>query len=288
MQPAVTHHFITLEGIGRVHYVTAGRGLPLVLLHGLGASVVAWRRNILPLSERYAVYAPDLPGHGESAKPDVAYDLEFGIRFVLRFLDALGLERVALAGNSMGGLLALAAALRQPDRMQALVLIDAAGLGRELSWPLRLASLPGIGGLLDALDIRSRRRFMRKVFYRPDLIEPAVYEELLRVRKLPGVRRAVLSSLRSGVNLQGLRPSLVLLHNSMHVPVPTMVVWGQEDRIIPVEHAHRFARQVPGARVCILPDCGHWPQMEQAEAFNQSVLSFLEHAVAVEERPTSL
>lgn len=288
MHHQVTHHFITLESLGGIHYVTEGQGPPLVLLHGLGASLVAWCRNISPLSERYTVYAPDLPGHGESAKPDVTYNLELGIRFVLQFLEALSLERVVLVGNSMGGLLALATALRQPDRMQALVLVDAAGLGRELAWPLRLASLPGIGRVLDALDVRSRRRFMRRVFHRPERVEPTVYGELLRVRKLPGVRRALLSALRDGVTLLGLRSSLVLLDDSVRPPVPTLVLWGQEDQIIPVEHARRVARQVPEVWVRILPDCGHWPQMEQDKAFNQTVLAFLERAMDTERKSKRL
>jgi len=286
-QPAAAHRFVTLDGIGEIHYVTAGRGLPLVLLHGLGASVVAWRRNISALSERYAVYAPDLPGHGESAKPDVAYDLELGIRFVVGFLDALGLERGVLVGNSMGGLLALATALRQPDKLLGLVLVDTVGLGQDIAWVLRLASLPGVGSLLDALDVRSRRRFMRSVFHRPERVEPADYEELLRVRKLPGVRRAVLRALRNGVNLLGLRPSLVVLHDSWQPPVPTLIVWGQEDRIIPVEHARRVARQFSGIRVRILPDCGHWPQMEQAQVFNQEVTAFLEDSVTAVDQTSS-
>ena len=280
MQTPESHHFITLEGTGSTHYIAAGYGPPMVLLHGLGTSVVAWRYNISALSERYSVYAPDLPGHGESDKPDITYDLETGVRFVLQFLDALGLERVALVGNSMGGIVALASALRRPDRVQSLVLVDSPGLGRELAWPIRLVALPGIGSLLDALDVRSGLRFAPRIFHHPERVAPAVHEELVRLRKLPEVRRAVLSTLRSGVYLLGLRPSLRLLHHSsVPLPVPTMVVWGQEDRIIPVRHARRVARQVPEVLVCVLPDSGHWPQMEQAQAFNEAVMAFLEDAV---------
>ncbi|MEE8443686.1 MAG: alpha/beta fold hydrolase [Dehalococcoidia bacterium] len=288
MSPAQTHHFVTLESVGKTHYIAAGEGQPLVLLHGLGASVVAWRRNIPALTERYAVYAPDLPGHGESAKPDIKYSLETGTRFTLEFITALRLERVVLVGNSLGGLLALATALRNPDRVQALVLVDAAGLGRELAWPLRLATLPGIGSILAAADVRSGTRFMRRVFHRPERIEPDVYEELLRVRKLPGVRRAVLRALREGVTLLGLRSSRVLHRHLVSLPVPTLVVWGQEDRILPAEHARRIARQAPNVCVRILPDCGHWPQMEMDREFNQTVMGFLENTAVGEKGTKSL
>ena len=284
MQTPESNHFITLDGIGSIHYVATGHGPPLVLLHGLGVSVVSWRYNISALSERYSVYALDQPGHGESDKPDITYDLETGVRFVLQFLDTLGLERVALVGNSMGGLVALALALRRPDRVQSLVLVDSPGLGRGLAWPIRLAALPGIGSLLDALDVRTGLRLAPRIFHHPERVDPAVHEELLRLRKLPEVRRAVLSTLRSGVSLLGLRPSLRLLHHSsVPLPVPTLVVWGQQDRIIPVKHARRVARHSPDVQVCVLPDCGHWPQMEQAQAFNEAVLAFLEDAVVVKE-----
>ena len=289
MQFSESHRSIVLEGTGETHYVTAGRGAPLLLLHGLGESVVAWRSNISVLAERYAVYAPDLPGHGDSAKPDITYDLDAGVRFVLQFMEALRLEGVVLMGNSMGGLTALATVLRHPDRTKALVLVDSPGLGRELAWQIRLVSLPGVGILMEALKVKAGLRIAPAIFHRPERMEPIVYEELQRLHGIPELRRAVLSALRNGVNLLGLRPPLRLLQNrSTPLPVPTLVVWGREDRVIPVAHAERIGRQVPGVQVRILPDCGHWPQMEQAEAFNEAVLAFLEATVTVKEEQRGL
>ncbi len=280
---AIPSQFVSLEEVGQVHYLAAGKGEPVVLLHGLAASVVAWRRNISVLAQRYAVYAPDLPGHGDSDKPDIAYSLDEGVRFLSRFLDALRLERAVLVGNSTGGLLALAMALRQPERVRALVLVDIPGLGRELAWPLRLASVPGLGLALEALNIATSQRFAPKLFYRPERIEPSVGRELARLQNDPGVRRAALRSLRHGVNLLGLHRLLLLLHDSpAKIPAPTLIVWGHEDRVTPVEHAHRAASLIPGAQVCVLPDCGHWPQMEQAQAFNEALLAFLAKVVPVE------
>lgn len=277
MQGAVDHRFVSLGDIGKVHYVAAGKGAPVVLVHPLGASVVAWRQNIPSLAERFAVFAPDLPGHGESDNPKADYDIEFGVHFLLQFFDALGLERVNLVGSSVGGLLALATALRFPERTQALVLVDAAGLGRELAWPLRLAALPGIGGFLDTLDVLAGGRFGVRIFHNAKRIDPALRQEVLRLRQLPATRRVALRALRRGVTLLGLQPSLLLLQRSpLSLRIPTLVVWGEKDRIIPVEHARRTASQAPHIRVHILSDCGHWPQMEQAEAFNHLVISFLD------------
>ncbi len=277
-------HVIHLAGIGNVHYTAAGHGSPVVLLHGLAASAVAWRYNIHALSQRYAVFAPDLPGHGDSAKPAVRYDTEFGLRFLDQFLDILRLDSPILVGNSTGGFLALAWALRHPGRAQALVLLDIPGMGKEVAWPLRLAALPGIGRLLDSMDVTTGGRFAPRLFRHPERMAPEVRKELFRLRKLPGASRAMLSALRSGISLMGLRSSLLLLHHDgTSLPVPTLVVWGQEDRIIPVEQARRFARRFPGVHLHVMPDCGHWPQMEQPDAFNDVVLAFLDKVAMVKD-----
>ena len=277
-------HHIVIHGIGEIHYLAAGHGPPVVLLHGLAASVVAWRYNIHALSQRYAVFAPDLPGHGDSAKPYVRYDTEFGLHFLQQFLDALRLDRPILMGNSTGGFLALAWAMLHPERVQAMVLVDIPGIGKEVAWPLRLAALPGIGSLLASMDVAAGGRFAPRLFRHPERMDSQVRLELLRLQKLPGASRATLSALRSGVGLMGLRSSLLLLHHDgTPLPVPTLVVWGEEDRILSVEQARRFARRFPDVQLRILPDCGHWPQMEQADAFNQAVLAFLENAAVIKD-----
>ena len=136
MESDPIHQYVNLGSTGSVHYIKAGQGPPLVLLHGLGASLVAWHNNVSALASRYTVYAPDLPGHGDTAKPDVPYGLDVGVEFLPEFLDALGLDRnITLMGNSAGGMVAVASVLRQPDRFKAMVLISPVGLGRELGLP---------------------------------------------------------------------------------------------------------------------------------------------------------
>ncbi len=284
MNHQASHHNVNLAGIGEVHYLATGHGPPVVLLHGLGASAVAWRYNIHALSQRYAVFAPDMPGHGDSAKPEVRYDTEFGLRFLQQFLDVLHLERPILMGNSTGGFLALAWAMRHPGWAQALVLLDIPGMGKEVAWPLRLAALPGIGRLLAVADVATGGRFAPRLFHHPERVDPRVRLELLNLLKQPGAIRAVLSALRSGIGPMGLRSSLLLVqHGDSSLPAPTLVVWGEEDRILPVEQARRFARRFPGAQLHILPDCGHWPQMEQPDAFNDVVSAFLDKAAVVKD-----
>ena len=128
-----------------IHYLAAGEGPPLVLLHALGESALDWRWVLPALAHTNRVYAPDLPGFGYSAKPSAEYSPAFFARFVGAYLDALGVERATLVGNSIGGLAALRLALSEPERVGALGLVASAGLGWEVTYALRLPTLPGYG-----------------------------------------------------------------------------------------------------------------------------------------------
>jgi pimeloyl-ACP methyl ester carboxylesterase len=128
-----------------VHHLTAGEGPPLVLLHALGESALDWRWVLPALARTHRVYALDLPGFGYSGKPSAEYSPAFFARFVSVYLDALGLERAAVVGNSLGGLAALRLALSEPARVGALGLVSSAGLGQEVTYALRLPTLPGYG-----------------------------------------------------------------------------------------------------------------------------------------------
>ena len=278
MESGLSHQYVNLGSTGSVHYVKAGEGPPLVLLHGLGASVVTWHNNFSAFASRYTVYAPDLPGHGDTAKPDIPYGLDLGVEFLPEFLDVLGLDRnVTLMGNSAGGMVAVASVLRQPERFSAMVLISPVGLGRELGLPIRLASLPLIGNPLHKLDGKSKTRFVQRVFHDKSALHPEAHQELIRVRSVPEARRTELGVIRRSVTFRGLRKSLVIPHHDLlNLPVPTLLVWGRQDKIVPVKQARHAAEQYPSIEVRIFQDCGHWPQMEHSDAFNQAVLAFLD------------
>ena len=266
--------YATVGGV-RVHYVVAGTGSPVLLLHGLGASVATWRDNIGPLSERFQVVALDLPGHGDSAKPDIDYEPEAMSRFVADFVEATGLGSPTVVGNSVGGALGLMMALQSPVIVSALVLVSSASLGREVSKYLRLASLPGIGGLMEGGGVRGTRFMMKKVFHDPKFVQEALLDELWRTRQLPGAKEAVGRVLRRTVGLRGVRSRYVLLDRLEMVQAPVMIVWGREDRVLPVDHAYCAAQALPGARLEVLEGCGHWPHMEKASTFNRLLVEFL-------------
>ena len=290
MESGLSHQYINLGNTGSVHYVKAGQGPPLVLLHGLGVSVATWHNNFSAFASRYKVYAPDLPGHGDTDKPDIPYGLDVGVEFLPEFLDALGLDgNVTLMGNSAGGMVAAASALRQPDRFKALVLISPVGLGRNLGLPIRLASLPLIGKPLHKLDGKSKTRFVQRIFHDKSALHPEAYQELIRVRSIPEARRTELGVIRRNVTFRGLRKSLVIPHHDMlNLPVPTLLVWGRQDKIIPVKHALHAAERYPSMEVRIFQECGHWPHMEQSEAFNQAVLDFLDRVYSLERESATI
>jgi pimeloyl-ACP methyl ester carboxylesterase len=169
---------IEVDGL-LTHYLAAGEGPPLLLLHALGESALDWRWVLPDLARTHRVYAPDLPGFGDSAKPTADYSPVFFEGFVAAFLDALEVERAAVVGNSLGGLIALRLALSEPARTSALALIDSAGLGREVSSALESPTLPGYGEMLVTLSKTplgaTQRTWLRLplLFARPERVPPS-------------------------------------------------------------------------------------------------------------------
>ncbi len=257
------------------HYVVAGEGPPLLLLHGLGASVVTWRDNIGPLSRAFRVYALDLPGHGDSDKPDIDYSADTVVQFLLGFIESLGIERPRMIGNSIGGALALITALRYPDLVDGLVLVDSGGLGREVPLYVRLVSVPGLGELLESSKIGGTRFMLYNVFHDRSFVTQDLLNELYRCRQMPGAKEAVVRAVRNTVNLVGVRTQYVLVDALKSLDVPLMLVWGADDRILPVSHAYRAAEAAPQAQLEVYDGCGHWPHMERAADFNRAVVEFL-------------
>ena len=271
---------VLLRGVN-VNYVEAGEGPAVLLLHGLGTSLVTWSRNIGPLVEAgFKVLALDLPGCGDSDKPKyLSYDPVAGARLIQQFISALGVERLSLVGNSAGGLIVSLFALSYPEKVDRLVLVGSGGLGYRVSWFLRIASLPVLGDLIYHPRLQNGDGLVKRVFHRPPSFLPEVLPEMQRVRELPGSRRAALQSIRSSINLLGLRRDRYVLHRLQRSPVPLMIVWGEEDKVLPVSHAREVQQALPGCVVHIIPECGHWPHMEKAEEFNRLLTRFLGSAL---------
>lgn len=271
------HKTVALNG-ANVHYVEAGQGPVVLLLHGLGSSLDSWRCNIRPIaSAGFNVLALDLPGNGDSDKPAALnYDARSAVDFTGQFLSALGVEKASLVGNSAGGLVAALFALENPEKTVRLALAAPAGLGRQVSWVLRLMSVPGLGELLFQPWLYKLLRFNKRVFHDPASIPDDVLAEMARVQFLPGSASSTLRSIRSSINVLGLRRPWRVLDRLPQLSAPLMCLWGENDIIIPASHARWIKEAIPRCQVRIFPRCGHWPQMEQADEFNALLTRFLE------------
>ena len=260
-----------------IRYVEAGDGPVVLMLHGLADSLLSWYCNIDYLADAgYRVIAPDMPGSGESDKPShLEYDPDSAAEFVYDFTQELGIEKLSLVGNSAGGLIAGLLSLEHPDMVEKMALVSSGGFGRRVSWLLRILSVPVLGELIYQPRLNSKMGLTRLLFHQPPEILEELLPEIDRLKELPGARNAVLRSIRSSITLRGLRQREYIIERLKDSKVPLMTVWGADDRIIPVAHAEEVRRELPGSIIHIIPECGHWPQMEKPDLFNPMLTEFL-------------
>jgi len=270
--------YISIAGY-KIRFKEQGNGHPLILLHGLGSSLEWWDYNIEALSQKYRVIALDFPGFGLSSKSEVKLSLDFTSRFMESFLDAFHLPQASLIGNSMGGLIALYTALRIPERIERLILVDPAGFGPNLSVLMRAGALYPVGEL--ALALRNRifvRFYLSRMFYDRKKVPSSLIDTVLRIFSLPKSQKVCLQVLRYGVNLRGLREKIWLpvVEKASSLYHKTLIIWGAEDRIVPLNQAYLGERLIKNSRLHVFERCGHIPQVEYPVKFNRVVFSFLE------------
>ena len=267
--------FVELPGGIRLHYRADGdpaRPL-LVLLHGYGDSFTGWERWIPELAPEYRVLSLDLPGHGLTRAPTGYRLTAAGLsELVESFATALALPRFAIAGNSLGGGVAWRYALEHPQRLSALVLVDAAGwpLPRPAELPLAFRILQYRAGrwLLARIDNRPLiEEGLRKDVYDPTVITPAFIDRWAEFQRAPGHRDILMSA-----DFGSLDASAELL---ARIRVPTLVLHGEADPLIPVASGRRFAVAIPGARLITYPKVGHLPQLEIPAKSAGDVAAFL-------------
>ena len=166
-------------------------------------------------------------------------------------------------------------ALGYPDRVEMVVLVDAAGLGRELTGYVRIASLPLVGEVMEHPSLRGTRASLKNIFYNHSLIQDGFLQEIYRTRKLPGAKQARLKMIRGAGGLRCVHKPWQMRAHLKRLNIPVLIVWGAQDKIIPVHHAYNAAKEAPGVRLHVFDQCGHWPQMEKSAEFNRMVLDFL-------------
>jgi pimeloyl-ACP methyl ester carboxylesterase len=280
--PFIQEQWLDVDGL-RLHCFVAGEsGSPMVLLHGggLDSASISWRACIGPLSTQHRVFAPDLPGYGESDRPKVEYTLEYYVNFLEHLLDALHLQKVSLAGISLGGGIALSFTLRFPDRVDKLILVDSYGLQSRVAWhklSYLLVRLPFINALTMRL-LGSSRNLIRwsllaGLVYSPQrLSEELVDEVYLRARET-GAGKAFNTFQKSEALWNGLRSDLSgRLHE---ITVPTLIVQGAEDPAVPMADVRRARALIKNSELYIVPQTKHWPQGEKPDEFTRVALKFL-------------
>ncbi|MDP8942682.1 MAG: alpha/beta fold hydrolase [Actinomycetota bacterium] len=262
-----------------LRYLDRGEGHPVVLVHGDGESASSdWFAIVGELSRSYRLIAPDLL-LGNSPARSADYSVGALSRLVVGLLDALGIEEATLVGHSLGGLVALRAALRWPERIDALVLASSVGLGREINPLIALSSLPGYGELAVAWSgtpLGAEQRALARsllLFARPDRAAERWWDEQRRLARTPGFLTASLTAQRSIVGPWGQRD--VVLDDLTRLAVPVLVVWGDRDLVVPLAHARRAMDRLPDGRLAVLPGCGHVPQLEHPDEFIAALDDFL-------------
>jgi pimeloyl-ACP methyl ester carboxylesterase len=270
---------IVLHG-HRVRYRRAGRGPLLVLLHGIAGSSATWEDVFPWLSQRHTVLAPDLLGHGESSKPEGDYSLGAYANAIRDLLEALGERRATIVGHSLGGGVAMQLAYQFPERCERLVLVSSGGLGRELHALLRAAALPGAEVVLPWLCVAGRQSVGRIVHALGGfgLRASADLEETWRgfvSLEEPEARRAFLRTVRGLIDLGGQRVS-ASDRLYLAAELPTLIVWGERDALIPVRHGREARQRIRGSRLEIFPGAGHFPHRDDPQRFAAVLLDFVQ------------
>jgi len=267
----------------RVSYRTAGQGGPVVLLiHGITGCAEQWDRVIPLLAERYTVVAPDLLGHGHSAKPKGDYSLGAYAVMVRDLMVVLGHRRATVVGHSLGGGVAMQFAYEYPPFAERLVLVSSGGLGREVHLMLRAATLPGSELVLPIISTQRLNRvggtvvqLLGRLGLRagPDLAEMAKgYGSLADA----GARQAFIHTLRAVLDIGGQRVSAT---DRLYLAelLPSLIIWGQKDPLIPVAHAEIAHQALTGSELEIFDDSGHFPQLTDPVRFAHTMIDFIEN-----------
>ncbi|SCG36440.1 alpha/beta fold hydrolase [Micromonospora coxensis] len=276
---------VTVEG-RRVRHRVDGDGPPVVLLHGIGRSLRDFTEQHELLASRFRVHSVDLPGYGGSLPMAEPCTLPALGRFVGRYLDTVGVDQPAhLVGNSLGGAVAMQVAAAEPDRVASLALVNSAGFGQEVTLALRLLTLRPLGRLLLRPSRAAARRVERTLFHDPSFVTDERIAYALELAGQPYTARVMLETCRHLGTFRGVRPQWrdELLARVAERDVPTLIVWGDRDLILPATHLDAARARLPKARTHLFTDCGHLPQVERAEEFHRMLVDFW----ATEARPAT-
>ena len=265
----------------------AGRGPAILLIHGIAGSSRTWEQVLPLLARDHTVIAPDLVGHGESAKPPGDYSLGAHASVLRDLLSVLGIELVTVVGQSFGGGVAMQFSYQFPENCERLVLVSSGGLGREVSWILRLLTLPGVEYALPVLFpgfVRDRGNDLMQFLHRAGFRHARAVEGWRAYASLTEAanRMAFVRTLRSVVDPGGQSVN-AMDRIYLAARMPTLIIWGDRDTIIPVSHARAAHAAIAGSRIEIIEGAGHFPHVEEPLRFAEILSDFMETT-----RPSSI
>jgi pimeloyl-ACP methyl ester carboxylesterase len=267
--PFVAHELV-VDGT-RLRYIEAGSGTPVLLLHGLGASIYAWRKNIARIAAAgYRVIAFDNRGFGFSDQPRTGYDNAAYVHLTVALLDSLRLSDAVLVGHSLGGAIAASVAIEYPQRVRGLILIGSAGLGAREPLLFRVARWPIVGSVAMALRGRGvTARLLRSTYADPKKVTERDVDQYYAPVARDGYGRALRAVLRE------FRFDALGEGRLDHITCPTLVLWGELDRWVPLALGRAFAAAIPRSALVVVPQAGHSVQEEAPDEVNRLVIKFL-------------
>jgi pimeloyl-ACP methyl ester carboxylesterase len=274
--PSLTPQTIQING-HTIFYTVKGEGKPLVLIHGYGAGIWVWEKQIEVLAQSYRVYALDLIGHGYSDRPKISYTPETYIYFLRDFMDGVGIEKATLIGNSMGGGMAWAMAIRYSERVDRLVLINCVPpdvlhqvKNESFRTLVAIKDIPILPYLVIAARSKNSIRWiLLECVSNIKLITPEVLNRQYQLSKIKGTTRVLYSTFKHAEEALKLKDQLTFIHQ------PTLFVWGEDDLIFPPEVGETLHQAITGSKFLRIENSGHIPMWESPDKVNQAILDFL-------------
>jgi pimeloyl-ACP methyl ester carboxylesterase len=268
--------FTTIDGMN-IHVWVKGSGTPVILVHGFTSNLFTWRFNTEELAKEFAVSALDLPGFGYSDKPlDFDYTLDGYADFIVSFMDAMKIRKAVLVGNSMGGGISLTTTLNYPDRVDKLVLVDSMGYPRgpdeKHFLPFALMGIPTLGEILMSFNYRFvvEQSLKGGPYYDNSFVTDDVVDAYYDVYKTENAQKTPLLVIRNILSTEPLGEDVI-----KGVDVPTLIIWGENDNLIPARDAEYFARDIADSKAIVIPEAGHMPHEEKAELVNSLISDFV-------------
>lgn len=261
--PRIENRTLSVFGV-RVHYLEAGRGAPVILLHGAGGSADSWRPAMASLARGLRVLTPDQIGFGGSDKPPLDYTIDTLVDFLERFMTVLGIDRASLVGHAAGARVACLFALAHPDRVDRLVLVSGTGHRPDPDPEIRRA--------LNFSTLAGARRLLQLAYF-----DDATYVTDDEVERTFSKRLHSGAAFAIGRIEESYRRGEGFVDDLAAIKAPTLIVWGQEDEIAPISSAHKAERQIHGSRLVTLPKCGHLPMIEAKSRLERALREFLLH-----------